>query len=113
MGYVSSGNGYMNIHTLYQQDQDFNNVYVSSRNDFINSHIISQCNDSSTFKDMDGDVEICDVRGGNDYMNSHNIYQHNSLKPLINLSHRDGIEMNTDLKNGDVSCGVGLIKNWL
>ena len=42
----------------------FNNGDVSFGNSFMNSHSISQCNKSSSFNDMDGDVEDGDVSGG-------------------------------------------------
>ena len=37
-------------------DIGMDNGYVSSGYGFINSHPLSQFEDSSTFKDMDGDV---------------------------------------------------------
>ena len=60
----------------------------------MKSHIIHQCNYSSTFKDMDGYVEKGNVRGGHGYINFHTFYQQNGLKPLINYYMRDDIEMN-------------------
>ena len=41
-------------------------------------------------------------------MNIHTLYQYNGLKPLINFNNRDDIEMNDYLKNGDMSCIIGL-----
>ena len=41
-------------------------------------------------------------------MNSHTLYWQNGFKLSINLNNSDNIDMNADLKNGDVS---GLIKS--
>ena len=65
----------MNSHTVSQHDWDFNNGDVSSGNGFINSHTLSQFDDSTTFQDMDEYVEEYNVSGGNGSINSHNIYQ--------------------------------------
>ena len=62
------------------QDFDSNNGDVSHGNIVINSRTLFQCDDSSTFKDMDGYVEICDVSSGYGFMNSHTVYQLNGLK---------------------------------
>ena len=99
----------MNIHTLYQQDCNLNNRDVSCVNGFINIHTISQCNGSSYFNKMDGGVENVDVSGGHGSVNSHNFYQHNGLISLINYNNSDDMDMNDDLKNGNVGCGIGLI----
>ena len=61
MGEVSGGNFSMKNHTLSKHGCDFNNGDVSSINGFINSHTISQYDDSSKFKKMDGDVEITTI----------------------------------------------------
>ena len=58
---------------------------------------------------MDGGVENGDVIGGYGSMNNHTLYQHNGLKPWINLNNRDDIETNYYLNNGDVSIVTGLI----
>ena len=58
---------------------------------------------------MDGYIKNGDVSGGHGSMKSHSIYQHNDLKPLINLNNRDDIDMSSVLKNGYVSSGIGLI----
>ena len=56
---------------------------------------------------MDRDVENGDVISGNGYMNSHTVYQHNGLKSLMNYNHMYDIEMNDDLRNGDMSSVIG------
>ena len=70
---VSGGNCSMKNQTLSKHGCDFNNGDVSSRNGFINSHTISQYDDSSKFKKMDGDVEKVDVSSGYGSMNIHTI----------------------------------------
>ena len=80
MGNISDVNCSMNNHTLYQQDFDSNNVDVSSGNGFINSHTLSQCDDSSIFKDMDDDVDKGDVSSVYGSMNSHSDFQQNGSK---------------------------------
>ena len=77
---VSGGNCYMNNHTLSQHYFYYNNGDVSSGYAFINRHTLYQCDDSSTFKDMDGGVENFDVSSGYGSMNNHTIYQHNGSK---------------------------------
>ena len=52
MGGVSGDNGYINSHTLSQQDQDSNTGGVSIGNGFMNSPTIIQFNYSCTFKEM-------------------------------------------------------------
>ena len=110
MVYVSGGNFYMKRDTLYQQDRYFNHGDVSSVNGFINSHSLYQCNYSSNFKQMDENVENCGASCGHGYINIHTLYQQNNFKPLINLNNRDDIEMNYDLNNDGVSSVVGSIK---
>ena len=73
MGEVSGGNFSMKNHTLSKHGCDFNNGDVSSINGFINSHTISQYDDSSKFKKMDGDVEKVDVSSGYGSMNIHTV----------------------------------------
>ena len=60
MGDTSGGDCSINKHTLYQHFCDSNNGDVSSGYGFLNRHTLSQCEDSSTLKDMDGDVEKSD-----------------------------------------------------
>ena len=50
MGDISGGNCSMKNHTLYQHDCDYSNGDVSIIYGFINSHTLSQCEYSSTFK---------------------------------------------------------------
>ena len=81
-----------------------NNGDVGCGNGCINSHALSQCNDSSYFKYMDGDVEDGDVSSGHGSMNSHTIYWYNGFISFTNLNICDDIEINNKLNNGDVSC---------
>ena len=76
----------MNNHILYQQYCDSNNGDEISEKDYINSHNISQCDYSSTFKEMDGDAEKGVVSSGYGSMNIHTVYQLNCLKSLMNLN---------------------------
>ena len=72
-------------------------------------HTLSQCEDSGTFKDMDGDVEkgyFSSVYGS---MNSHNELQQNNLKSLMNYNDTNDTDINYTLQNGDVSSGIGLL----
>ena len=68
---VSDGNGSMNSHTLYQYELDLKNYSASCENNVSNRHTLPQCNESSYFTSMDGDVENCDVSVGHGSMNSH------------------------------------------
>ena len=67
-------------HTICHHDFDSNHGDVSIVNVVINSHTLSQCDDSSTFKDMDVDVENGDVSSENGSLRSHNFYQLNGMK---------------------------------
>ena len=107
MSDVSGGNGSINSHHIYQQYWDFNNGDLSCGNCFIISHTLPQCNSSSSYNGINGDVEIFDVSVGNGAMNRHTIYQQNGQKPLINLNNRGDIEMNSDLKYCDMSREIG------
>ena len=51
---MSSANCYVINHTFSQQDCDSNDGGLSTGNGFINRHTLSQCDDSRTFRDMDG-----------------------------------------------------------
>ena len=53
---MSGGNCYMNYHTLSQHDCDSNNGDVSIVYVFY-IHTLSQCEYSTDFKDIGGDVE--------------------------------------------------------
>ena len=75
IGDVGGGNGYMNIHTLSQHDLYLNNGDVSCVNGFIKIETISQCNESSCFNYMDGDVENGDMNGEHGSMKIHTLYQ--------------------------------------
>ena len=57
---------------------------------------------------MDVDVENSDVIYEHGSTNINTLYQHNGLKSLINSNYSDDIEINSDLKNDVVSCGIGL-----
>ena len=56
-------------------------VYV-----FLNIHIISQCEDSRTFKEIDGGVKKGDVSSGYGFMNIHNNLQQNGLRSLMDYN---------------------------
>ena len=60
---------------------------------------------------MDGDDENYYVNSFHVPMNSHTLYQQNDLNPLINSKNRDDIEINSDLNNGYVICGICLINH--
>ena len=105
----SSGNSSINNHTLFKLDFDTNNGYVSSGNFVINSHKISQCNDSVNFKEMDGDVENDDVSSRYGTTNRHTTYQNNSLKSFMNYNDRDDMKTNYRFHNVYVSSEIGLI----
>ena len=63
-------------------------------NGFINSHALSQYNESSSFNDMDRDVENVDVSGGHCFMNSNTLYEANKLCSLCYIKKRDGNVLN-------------------
>ena len=44
-------------------------------------------------------------------MNSHTEFQQNFLKLLMNYNGRYDADMNDNLRNGDVSSGIGLINS--
>ena len=76
-----------------------------------NSHTLFQCEDSITFKYMDGEVENGDVSSGYGSMNIHTDLQRYGLKSLINYNDRNYTDMNDNLQNGDVSSGIGLLNS--
>ena len=92
---------------IHQQYCYSNNGDVNSGYFFINSHTLYQCEDTSTFKDINGDVEKGDFSSGYGYMSSQTDFKHNGLKPLMNYNDRNDTYMNAHLQNGDVSCGIG------
>ena len=57
---------------------------------------------------MDRDIEKVDLISVYGSINSHNIYQLNGLKQLMNYNDMDGMEMNANLKNGDLISGIVL-----
>ena len=61
MGDMSGGSFLMNNHTLSQQYCGSNHGDVSIGCGFFNRHALYQCEDSSTFNEIDDDVENCDV----------------------------------------------------
>ena len=65
----------MNNHTLSKQDFYSNNSDLSGGYGFINSHNLSQCDDSNTFKEMGAVSGKGDVSSGYGYINSNTIYQ--------------------------------------
>ena len=58
----------------------YSNGDTSIVNVFINNDTLSKCDDSSTIKDMDGDVEKGEVSSGYGSMNIHTVYKLNDLK---------------------------------
>ena len=64
---------------------------------FINSHNISQCNYSSNFKEIEGDVENGGVSSGHGSINRICFDQQMGLKSSINYNDRYDMEMNADL----------------
>ena len=54
---MSGGSCFLKNHKLDQQYFDSNYSHVSSGYYFLNSHTLSQCEDSSKFKKIDDDVE--------------------------------------------------------
>ena len=86
-----------------------NNGDGSSGYGFLNSHTLSQYDDSITFKYMDGDVKKGNVSSGYVSISSRIVYQHNGLKSLMNYNDRDDIDMNTNSQNVYVSSGIGLL----
>ena len=50
---------------------------------YLNIHTLSKCEDSSTFKKIDVDVEKGDVSSGYGYMNRHNDLQQNCLELMF------------------------------
>ena len=103
----------MNNLTIYQHEWDSNSGDVSIGNGFINSHTNSQCNGSSTFKDMYGDIESGDVSSGYDSINCHTAYQQNGLKSLMDYNIKDDVNMNDNLQSGDLSSGIVLINSHI
>ena len=77
---MSVGNCSINNRTLYQQDCYSNIGEVSSGYGFINSRNISQCEDSSNFKDMYGGFNKVDVSSGYVSTKIHTVYKHNGFK---------------------------------
>ena len=111
MGDMSCGNCSMNNQTLSQQDCDTNNGDISIGYGFLNIQTLSQCEDSSAFKEVGGYVENCDASSGYGSMNSHTDLQQNSLKSSTNYNDRNDTDMNTNLYNGDVISGIGLLNS--
>ena len=61
--------------------------------------------------EIDGYGVDGDFSGGHISLNSHTIYQHNGFMSLINSNNSDDIDINNDLKNGDVSYIIILINS--
>ena len=68
-----------NISGGIEMNGDLNNGDVSCGNGFINSHILSQCNESISFNDVCGDVENGDMSGRKLFINIHALYEANRL----------------------------------
>ena len=71
-------------------NSDFNKGDISCVNGLINSHMFSQCNESSYFNKMDRDVENIDMSGGYCFIISHTVSENhrNSVDSL-----KKGLEM--------------------
>ena len=78
---------------------------------FYNIYTLSKCEYSSTFKNIDGDVDKVDVSSGYGSMNSHTDLQQKYLESLIKDNDRIDTDMNETLQNGDVSSGIGLLNS--
>ena len=70
---------YKHSDALYQQDWGFNIDDMSCRNGFINIHTLPQFKESSSFNEIDFDIENGDIHGCRGSMNIHTLYQHNGL----------------------------------
>ena len=73
IGDVSGGNGSMNSHILSQQVWDLNHCDVICGNGFINIHTLYQFNESSLFNDTDGDFENGGVSGRHGAIKRHSL----------------------------------------
>ena len=82
---------------------------VSGRYIFLNSHNLSQRENSSTLKNIYGCVDKGDVISGYGYMNSHTDLHKNDLASFMNDNDSIDTDMNETLHNGDVSSGIGLL----
>ena len=76
---------------------------------FFLSHTLSQCEDPSTFKEIDGCSERGYVSSVYGYMNSHADLQQNVLESLINDNDSNDTDINDTFYNLDVSIGIGLL----
>ena len=63
----------------------------------LNVHTLSQCDNSSTFKNIGGDVDKGDISVGYGYMNNRAYLQQNYLGLLINDNDRIDTDMNETL----------------
>ena len=79
---------------------------VSSGYGFLNIHTLFQCKDSSTFKDMDEYVEEGGVSSIYGYMNIQSDLQQNGLESLMNYNDSNDTDMNATLQNVDISIGI-------
>ena len=84
---------------------------MSSGYVFFNSHTLSQHEYSSTFKNIDGDVDKGDVSSGCGSMNTHTYLQLNDLESLMKDNYRIDSYTNDTLQNGDTSSGIGLLNS--
>ena len=76
---------------------------MSRRNGFINSHTISQLNESISCNDMNGGVGNNYSSTGSGSMAIQIIHQYNGFISLINSNNIDYILINYYFNNGDVS----------
>ena len=85
---------------------------MSSGYGFLNSHTISQCKDSITFKEIYGGVENYEVSSVYGSIKRNTDLQHNGLKSLMHYNARNDTYMNYTLQNGDVSSRLFLLKSY-
>ena len=78
---------------------------------FLNSHTISQCEYSSTFKKIYLYVEKGDVSSGYGSMNNHTYLYHNGFELFMNDSNSIDTDINDTLQNGHMSSWIGLLNS--
>ena len=82
---------------------------MSSGYVFLNIHALSQCEDTSTCKEVYGDIEKGNISSGYDSLNIHTNLKHNFLESLINDNDSNDTDINETFYNLDVSIGIGLL----
>ena len=114
----------MNYNDIDDMDMNDNlqNGYVSSGIGLINSHTLPQCNKSINSNEMNWGVKMFNVSDGNCYKNIHTVYEsknHSSVystnKSDENTPNRSEIE-NTGLQNGvdiDVMLAASKLRQYV